>query len=469
MSVNKLRRLPLAAAAMLACMGAQAGYQSPDGHFSLSGFGTLGASKSTTDDAIYNYPGQGGGSTKHGTLDPDSKIAVQGTYKFTPTVSGTTQVMTKYDAEGQYVPQISWAFAKWQVIPSLTLRAGRMGVPAFMISDFRDVGYANTPVRPPLDVYGQVPVSQFDGADASYQWELGGTSLTASVWAGTAKADYRSSITSATAGFTIERAAGFNALADLGNGWSVRAGHMKGKLSVQSDAITQLGTNAAALKTAVTNYAGLAALAGDGANAAIAAAKAATYQDAIDLADPSAVDSTFSGIGLAYDQDEWVGSLEFTKRHSKGFISSTTGWYGMLGYRINAFTPFVGLSKLKSDRRASSTPADATVLFSPAVINVSTGQRAGISAAAAAGDPALNAGLLALAGVQKQDERTVTMGVRWDATSSTAVKFQFDRISKPADSNGMFLHYDPAQPAQVAFTAQKRSISVMTLSVDFVF
>ena len=41
------------------------------------------------------------------------------------------------------------------------------------MSDFRDVGYANTTVRPNLDVYGQVPVSYFDGADAAYQMDVG--------------------------------------------------------------------------------------------------------------------------------------------------------------------------------------------------------------------------------------------------------------------------------------------------------
>ena len=58
--------------------------------------------------------------------------------------------MTKYDAEGEYIPTFEWAFLKWQALPSLYVRAGRMGAPFFMISDFRDVGYANTTVRPLL-------------------------------------------------------------------------------------------------------------------------------------------------------------------------------------------------------------------------------------------------------------------------------------------------------------------------------
>ncbi|MGM3021133.1 hypothetical protein ACS2UM_27095, partial [Bacillus cereus group sp. BC317] len=86
-------------------------------------------------------------------IHPDSKVAIQGTQTFTNTVSATAQIMTKYDAEGDYIPKFEWAFAKWQAMPGLNIRAGRMGAPYFMISDFRDVGYANTPVRPNLDVY----------------------------------------------------------------------------------------------------------------------------------------------------------------------------------------------------------------------------------------------------------------------------------------------------------------------------
>ena len=56
-----------------------------------------------------------------------------------------------------------------------------------MISDFRDVGFANTPVRPNLDVYGQVPVSSFEGIDATYQTNVGSMTLTSTIWAGDAK------------------------------------------------------------------------------------------------------------------------------------------------------------------------------------------------------------------------------------------------------------------------------------------
>lgn len=478
MSEKKLRRLPLAAAAMVACMSAQADYQSPDGNFRLSGFGTLGAVKTTTNDAIYGYPGQGGGATKHGSLDPDSKIAVQGTYKFAPTVSATSQVMTKYDADGQYIPNINWAFAKWQAMPGLSFRAGRMGAPLFMISDFRDVGYANTFVRPPLDVYGQVPISQFEGLDAAYQFNAGEATITSTFWTGDSKSDYASSLARTPSQVILKRSVGLNVLAELSNGWSLRVGRSQGKMTVKSELADQLtaGAQGATLAGGYAAFiagAGNGAFAGIGGPAAVAAAQASRAQMAqvASLLNVEGVKATFTGIGLAYDQDNWVGSLEFTKRKTDSYVSDTTGWYSMVGYRVDRFTPYIGLSKIKSDRR-SSNPVSASALRSSAVVTNSGGSSSPLYAGAVALDTGVNnvyGGINAVLGTQKQDERTMTVGVRWDATSSLAVKAQFDRVTKPADSQGMFLIADPTTASSTAFMNNKRSVNVMTLSVDFVF
>ena len=445
MSVKKLRRLPLAAAALVACVGAQAEYQSPDGNFRMSGFGTLGAVRSSTDDAIFNYPGQGGGATKRESLNPDSKIAVQGTYKFSPAVSATAQVMTKYDAEGQYVPSIEWAFAKWQATPGLAFRAGRMGAPYFMISDFRDVGYANTTVRPNIDVYGQVPVSQFEGADASYQWNLGETTLTATLWGGDSKSDFtgvvnQSPLPNGPVNVDIKHQVGLNLLADAGNGWSFRVGHSQGKLSLASDSGTALASGASNLAAQLAALGAPAAPIVSGLNGVNA------------LVNPNGVNASFTGVGVAYDQDNWVASAEYTKRKTDSYVSDTTGWYGLLGYRVGKFTPYAGLSKVTTNRRSDD----------PVVYNSQVDQLTGGNLGAIKG------GVDAVLNVQKLDQKTSTLGVRWDVISNVAIKAQWDRISKPADANGMFL--DPAPMTSSSdFLANQKSINVLTLSVDFVF
>ncbi|MGC4060321.1 MAG: hypothetical protein QM749_05515 [Aquabacterium sp.] len=488
MSVNKLRRLPLAAAALIACASAQADYTSPDGNFRMSGFGTLGAVRSSTDDAIFNYPGQGGGATKHGSLDPDSKIAVQGTYKFAPTVSATSQVMTKYDADGQYVPNIEWAFAKWQATPGLSVRAGRMGAPYFMISDFRDVGYANTTVRPNIDVYGQVPVSQFEGADLSYQMPLGSTTLTSTLWGGDSKAQYASSLTTTPTDVVIKRQVGLNFQLELTEGLTLRLGRSHGKLSINSTSGDQLIASARQLAVASAKYAagaptvaaGLSGLGQTARAAQVTNAIAGAQADAVgfnqiaDTFTTEGVDASFTGIGLAYDQDNWVANAEFTKRKTKSFITDTTGWYGMVGYRIAKFTPYVGFSKIKTDRRSQNT-IQSNALVATGTNSPTFAAFDGAAAAVNGNTPLLSASADALLSTQAHDQHTSTLGVRWDATSSLAIKAQLDHIIKPdssssgAGSVGWLLVADPTSANGRAFTYSKRTINVVTLSVDFVF
>ncbi len=419
---HKLRHLPLAAAALVACAGAHAGYQSPDGNFSLSGFGTLGLSKSTTNEAYFYYPGQRGGATRTASFNPASKLAVQGTYKFTPTLSGTAQVMTKFDGEGQYQPEIEWAFGKWQATPGLTLRAGRMGAPYFMISDFRNVGYANTSVRPALEVYGQVSVSQFDGADIAYQTNLGDATITSSLWSGDSSTQYTSTLTKAPSLLEIKKTVGITAQAEFSNGLTVRFGHTEGKLNVKNESGAQL-----------LGYGGTAGYA---------------------LVNPDSAKATFDGVGLMYDQDNWIFNAEFTKRKTKSFITNTTGWYALLGYRVNQWTPYFGVGKVsyKNDENLVNP-------YAPAY------------AGAAGGRYTLTQASL---NTQKLAQTTISTGARWDVMPNVALKAQWDHIKKPKDSTGFFLIGDPSiavspLTSSTSFLKTEHKVDVLTLSVDFIF
>jgi hypothetical protein len=424
MSDKTLQRLPLALAALLACASAQADFVSADGKARLSGFGTLGVSRTSTDDALFNYPGQGGGVDKQMGLEPDTKLGVQGSYKFTDTLSGTAQVLTKYRANGSYQPEFEWAYAKWQALPSLSLRGGRMGAPFFMISDFRDVGYANTAIRPPLEVYGQVPVSSVDGADVSYQTNLGGTTVTGTLWGGASRNEFASALRSTSQlGTTsvdpveirLKKMIGLNLQAEFDGGYTLRLGHMQSRLTVNSNSINSLIAASGGLRTFVA--------------------------DALLTEDTKA---TFTGVGASVDRDNIVLATEFTKRRiNKGSVADTTGWYVLGGYRFGNFLPYVVVSKLKVDDVNNTVPAQL------------------------AASATVRNGVLALQSTQYLAQRTTAIGLRWDALRNAAVKVQFDRISKPANSNGLFLVENPV--TDTAFQQSKKNINVISLAVDFVF
>ena len=457
---HKLRHLPLAAAALVACSGAMAGYTSPDGTFSLSGFGTLGAASTTTDEALFVYPGQGGGAGRDLSLNPDTKIALQGTYKFAPTFSLTSQLMTKFDANGQYTPNVEWMFGKWQALPSLTLRAGRMGAPFFMVSDFRDVGFANTSVRPNLDVYGQVPFSSFEGADAAYQSNLGSVTLTSTLWAGNSKAKYASSLRSAgqpaePAELLLKKTVGLNLVAETDGGFTFRVGHTQGKLSVNS-----------ASGSSVISYANAVNGAGTGLSAPYPATLNSTHASAIaNAVSTNDTDASFSGLGVSYDQNDIVLAAEFTKRKvKKGYIPDTKGWYALAGYRFGSLLPYVSISRLSVEDPNVTAPSVLS-LYGAAAQNGSNPARA----RAAAGG--VYYGAPALLNTQKVNEDTKSIGVRWDASAGVALKAQFDHVNIPKYSNGLFLVADPVAAIQGGNTHlnKAKDINVLSVSVDFIF
>lgn len=461
MSDKKLRRLPLAAAALVACVSAQAEYQSPDGNFRLSGFGTLGAVHTSTNDVYFNYPGQGGGAGTTPDMSPDSKLAVQGTYKFTPTISATTQVMTRYDANSQYIPSVDWAFVKWQALPALSVRGGRMGAPFFMVSDFRNVGYANTTVRPNLDVYGQVPTDQFEGADATYQYALGSTTFNATFYAGDSSADYTSAFRSngrelGPSNFRLKKLKGLNLTAEMDNGLTLRAGYSKSKISVTSDSTNTLLTLGSGLSavTASTPTIGPAYLAFNSVGAQITSSTTAALVT-------NDKDISFIGFGASYDQDNWIISGEYTKRRSNSFIADTTGWYTNVGYRVGKFTPYLGFSKLSvNSANTTLTPIVAPVLAGPgAAFNTTLATYAGQG----------NVGIQSVLNVQKLAQRTITLGSRWDVMPNVALKAQWDQIHKPADSWGLFFTKDPSAAREQSFLQNRRTVNVLSVSMDFVF
>ncbi len=375
-----------------------------DPSWSLSGFGTLAATKTTTDQAVFSNIGVPNGAKESPTLKADSKLGVQGTGKLNDMFSGTVQVLSQDNGHGNFKPGIEWAFLKAQALPSLAFRVGRIGAPLFAISDFRSVNYANLWLRPPQDVYSQVPISHIDGGDAVWQTSIGSTTLTAQGFFGTGRA--------IVSGLDVhaKKMGGLNLTAEFDNGITLRAGTSQAEIYVLNNPL-------AGLLAAIdhTPYASVAA----------------SMTNAGKIAH-------FSGVGVSYDRNDWVGNAEYTVKTTDGYLGNTTGWEVTLGHRWGAWTPFAMLSKcIVDDTNVNNTIPKSVRALAPlsfAVDSVVAGQ-----------DTA---------------ERTASLGLRWDVMKNVALKAQADHIS-PDNSHGMF------NSAQAGF--KPSAVNVYALSADFVF
>ena len=406
-------RLSPVALALLGVVG-QAQAQEPaaaDSIFSLSGFGTVGAVGIDTNEALYVVSGQPRGASKSWSGDVDTKLGVQVNAKLNKMFSATMQVLSKQNGDGSYKPELEWAFAKAQFSPALSVRVGRMGGAFFAVSDFRDVGYANTWLRPPQDVYGQVPVSHIDGGDVNYQTNLGSATLNLQVYAGKSKAVFEG------VDVSMDGMIGFSASVELDGGITLRAGYVDGKLTVDSSS----------LKTLV------------GLLLKVPVPGAAAVGKQMDATDKKA---TFTGFGVTLDRDNWLAMAEYTMRRTESYVPDTDGWYATLGYRLGKFTPYVTISDLtqKSSNVDNKIPAGVPI---PGVA------------------PDLKALVDGTLRSQSNQQKTNAVGVRWDAYRNVAVKGQYEQIK--TDGPGLFSSPTPA------FTAGKNTVNVYSVAVDFVF
>lgn len=381
MMALKTRRLaPLALAVLAATAQAQ-----DNSMFSFSGFATLGLVGMNTDDAQYATFGQVRGADKSWSGEVDSKLGLQATAKFSPMFSATVQLLSKQNGDGNFNPGLEWAFLKAQLSPGLSVRLGRMGGPFFAVSDFRDVGYANTWVRPPLDVYSQVPFSSFDGADLNFQ-----TSTPLGTWSAQVFGGQSKTVIAGT-DVDLKKAMGFNTTLEMDNGLSLRFGHVAGKLTAHTTTLAAL----------------------------VATIRLTPFTSTANELDPTDKKAAFTGLGLNWDNGSWLVSAEYTQRRTDSYASDTNAWFVTVGHRIDKFTPYVTVSQIKNvDSNINNTIQPLTP-----------------------GLAQLKAAVDGFVATQVRTQKTWALGVRWDFMRNTALKAQFDRI-KPTGP-GFFINTQP--------------------------
>ena len=387
----------------------------------VSGFGTGALTYANTDKAEFARPNQAQGSSKDFRTGIDSNLGLQADMPVNSWLSLTAQGLVRKDAEANYGAELSWAFAKARISDEVSVRVGRVGLPVFMISDYRNVGYANTMLRPPAEVYSQVPFNSIDGADITWQHGFGDTTVTSQLAYGNVKSPISGDIHAKG-----KRIAALNISAEHGP-FIVRAGHATAKVTIDDSA--SLNTLVGGLRQAGAGYRfpQLATLAGD-----------------IEVKEKRA---TFSSLGLSMDWNNIVVQTEFAKRKTDAYINDTSSWYAMAGYRIGKFLPYAGRANLKIDGTVTSTVPAACPPGYPAACTPTM--------------QALGAGVRRLSntGVGQGEQSTTTVGVRWDIVSSVALKAQVDRI-KPNKGTGLFL------AAQPGFND---TVTVGAVALDFVF
>ena len=256
--------------------------------FSFSGFGTAGVTRTDTDDAEYVPGGQVYGATRRPDFKLASNLGLQESVAPTQWLSATVQALAQQHFRDTLEPKLQWAFVKVKPFAGLSIRAGKMALPTFLVSDSRSIGFANNWIIAPNPVYAQATFDAYKGADVAYQYSLGSSSLTVSGLAGHTRTQLGAM--ASLYGHTLR---GFNASWD-GNLGTVRLSHMQ----------TQVDVSLAGRMLTDQPY-------------------------------------SFNGIGGALDHDNVVLQGEFIERRvAGGAASNFNGWYALGGYRTGNWLPY---------------------------------------------------------------------------------------------------------------------------------
>lgn len=382
--------------------------------FEFSGFGTLGIARSDTNDARFvRDQTQPRGIGKSPNAKLDSLLGLQAYFRATDSLELVAQAISRYGAQDDFRPELSWAFAKYSITPNLTLRGGRMGTEFYMLADSRHVGYSYLTVRPQVDFFGALAFHHVDGADLTGTVALGDGIVKGKVFAG--RANEVTPIGSEFFSLRGNPMAGGYLDYQQGN-WQWRATFAQ--MTFKHD----LPRPVADLRAALL---------------ATGIASAASAAEQIALEDTR---SRFYSVGGVYDRGPLqVQAMLSRIRHESASYQDSQSGYVLAGYRLGQVTPFGGYSWTRSKAKEVSSGLPN---FVPAFAQINDGL----------------AGSLARV---HTDQKTYTLGARWDFRQNMALKSQLDMIRGKPDS--IFL-YPTSNPG--AFDGK---LNILSLALDFVF
>ena len=184
-----IKTMPMFALATIALCSASAQADDGESTFKFSGFGTLGAVHSDLDTADFTtgVKPNGAGATRSLSWGVDSRLAAQIDARLSNKLSAVVQVIAEQRYDNSTVPIVEWANLKYEVTPEFSVRAGRIALATYVLSDSRKVGFANMSVRPTEPFYSILPITNSDGVDLTYRLSQGDVVNATTVYFGYSK------------------------------------------------------------------------------------------------------------------------------------------------------------------------------------------------------------------------------------------------------------------------------------------
>lgn len=288
-------------------------------------------------------------------------------------ITATAQIIAR--TESDYETTAEWAYLTWQATDSSKVRAGRLRTPLYMYSDYLDVGYSYPWISAPEEVY-YLAFNNVDGIDYYVNIPVGSFDASFQTYFGGFDGEFELDGTPSTVSARNQ----VGVAATLGRDWwTLRAAYHQNEITLDVGSVAFQTLKAGLLTTPFAT-------------------------DVLVDEDKA----TFAELGLNIDTGLFVLAaehIEFDVQDS--FLAKNIRDYVMGGVRLGDFLIHVTASKTDDE------------------VAVEADDR--LAAALPSGHPLLAGTQAAIADRDNQRD-VLSYGLRWDVTSGTALKLQFDDV-----------------------------------------
>lgn len=354
--------------------------------FKFNGFATLGVVRSGTDNLGYRRDITGEGvHDDDWSLKLDTRLGLQGSVRLSAELDAIIQFIIKDKANNGIEESIEWAYLRYRLTQQVTARAGRLGIELFMLSDYRDLGFAYLWARPPIEFYAPIAFDYLDGVDISYSAPLGVGTLRTSFFAGSSDApvDYSDKDDKLL----------LNNIFGLMVGWEWE--HWR----------TQLTASSAELDDDIDDSLGLHDITNGLSAASLLWVDAELLSEQLNDNDEGV---SYYSLGISYEKNPWFIQSEVMYLDSgHSVLQSYFGRYISVGFRAVDAMFYATIAKGNQTKPRTNIPV-LPVALSPVL-------------------GGFRDDLQAFYDYNYIDQKTASVGVRWDIRYDLALKSQWDR------------------------------------------
>jgi hypothetical protein len=385
------------------------GEHEPD-RFRVHGFGTLAITKSGNEDLNKPYYlSKNSGSDDDAYFD-ESLFGLQFDTSLSESFEASIQLVLRDRYDDDFEQHIERAFLKYSH-NGLLVRAGRLGLDVYMLSEYRNVGYAYPWAHAPLDFYGAFGMDYFDGAEIGVTYQTDRGYVQASLYGG--EATQPATMSGTKIQLDYESLFG-TTLSYSQDNWMVRVALARSMFASDIESISLL-------RDTLDYY-------------------ASYWTDAGAIADDLEIEGTsvtYSSIGGLYDSGDWVvqSELSYADIESDVFPTFYAG-YLSIAHRFDSVMPFIVGGFVQ--------PAGNREMRSEAPFGLESLQDA----------------LSTIYGVTF-DQKSLSFGVRWDVLNNMSLVAQWDRSWLEENGGGLW-SFD-------SINTEAITLDTYSLSCSFIF